>query len=121
MEKILTIGDKEIKFKSTAGTMMRYRSNFNRDFMKDLSHLQVKLTEKRENNTDFEIIDLEMFERIAWCMAKTADNSIPDIEHWLDDFETFDIIKILPELMTLLVDNMKTIAPTKKKISLEEE
>ena len=33
MEKILEIGGKQIKMKSTAGTMMRYRNNFNRDFI----------------------------------------------------------------------------------------
>ena len=46
MEKVLNIGGKEVKMKSTAGTMMRYRNNFNRDFIKDLVSLQGKLNEK---------------------------------------------------------------------------
>lgn len=114
MEKIIKIGEKEIRMKSTAGTMMRYRNNFNRDFIKDLISLQEKLKDKIEKGKEFEAIDLDLFEKIAWCMAKTADNSIPNIEDWLDEFETFDIMKILPEIMNLLVANMEQINNKKK-------
>lgn len=114
MEKVLNIGGKQIKMKSTAGTMMRYRNNFNRDFIKDLVSLQGKLTNKIEKGTEFEALDLDMFEKIAWCMAKTADDSIPDIEHWLDEFDTFDIMQVLPEIMNLLVANMEQL--NKKKL-----
>lgn len=116
MEKIISINGKDVKFKATAGTMLRYRNNFKRDFIKDLIQLQSKFSSKVESGTEFEMIDLELFERIAWCMVKTADNSIPGIEEWLDDFETFDIMKILPELTTLLIDNMNQLNPQKKTI-----
>ena len=114
MEKIIKIGNKEIKMRSTAGTMLRYRNYFNRDFLKDLISLQSKLNNKIEQGKEFEVIDLEMFEKIAWCMAKTADNSIPDIENWLDEFDTFDIMQVLPEIMSLLVANMEQINDKKK-------
>lgn len=119
MEKVLNIGGKQIKMKSTAGTMMRYRNNFNRDFIKDLVKLQTKLSDKLEKGQEFEAIDLDIFEKIAWCMAKTADNSIPDIENWLDEFDTFDIMQVLPELMNLLVANMEQIND-KKKLEVQE-
>lgn len=118
MEKVLVIGGKEVKMKSTAGTMMRYRNNFNRDFIKDLLKLQKKLTEKIEDGTQFEAIDLDIFEKIAWCMAKTSDNNIPDIEHWLDEFESFDIMQVLPEIMELLVSNMEQVNESKKKLEV---
>lgn len=114
MEKVLNIGGKQVKMKSTAGTMMRYRNNFNRDFIKDLVKLQAKLTDKIEKGEEFEALDLDLFEKIAWCMAKTADNSISDIENWLDEFDTFDIMQVLPELMSLLVANMEQINDKKK-------
>ena len=114
MEKIINIGGKDIKMKSTAGTMMRYRNNFNRDFLKDLMKLQTKFSEKIEKGKEFEQIELEIFEKIAWCMAKTADNSIPDIEHWLDQFEAFDIMQVLPEIMNLIISNLDTA--NKKKL-----
>ena len=114
MEKIIKIGDNEIKMKATAGTLMRYRNNFGKDFIKDLQALQKKLNEKLENGAEFEALDLEMFEQIAWCMAKTADNNVPDIEHWLDNFDAFDIMTVLPEIMNLLVANMEQLS--KKKL-----
>lgn len=120
MEKVLKIGDKEVKMKSTAGTMLRYRNYFNRDFIQDLIKLQTKLNDKIDKNQEFEAIDLEIFERIAWCMAKTADNNIPEMENWLDDFETFDIMQVLPEIMGLLVQNMEQVN-NKKKIEQEME
>lgn len=114
MEKILSIGGKDIKLKSTAGTMMRYRNNFNRDFIKDLIKLQQSLTNKLDNDVEFNALDLDMFEKIAWCMAKTADDNIPDIEHWLDEFDTFDIMQVLPQIMELLTANMAQINDKKK-------
>lgn len=119
MEKVLNIGGKDIKLKSTAGTMMRYRNNFNRDFIKDLIKLQEKLKEKAETGAEFEALDLDLFEKIAWCMAKTADDNIPDIEHWLDEFETFDIMQVLPQIMELLTANMEQIN-NKKKLEATE-
>ena len=119
MEKVLSIGGKDIKLKSTAGTMMRYRNNFNRDFIKDLIKLQEKLKEKAETGAEFEALDLDLFEKIAWCMAKTADDNIPDIEHWLDEFETFDIMQVLPQIMELLTANMEQIN-NKKKLEATE-
>ena len=113
MEKIIKIGNQEIKMKSTAGTLTRYRNNFNRDFLKDLQKLQVKLAEKTENGTEFEALDLDIFEKIAWCMAKTSNDDIPDIEHWLDNFETFDIMQVLPEIMELLVSNLEQVSKKK--------
>ena len=116
MEKVLIINDKEIKMKSTAGPLMRYRNNFGRDLIKDMVRLQDKLKKVNNQGEQFEIVDLDLFEKIAWCMAKTADNNIPDIEHWLDNFETFDIMKVLPEIMQLLVDNLNQENESKKKL-----
>lgn len=114
MEKIIHVGNKEVKLKSTAGTMVRYRNNFNRDFIKDLLHLKSKIELKQGTGEELDAIDLEIFEKIAWSMAKTADDNIPDIEHWLDEFETFDIMIILPQIMDLLVSNMKQLKQTKE-------
>lgn len=107
MEKVIKIGDKEIKFKSTAGTLLRYRNSFGRDLLKDLVKLQEKLKNKKTQAEQFMAIDLQMFSEIAWVMAKTADDSIPNIEKWLDQFDTFDIMQILPQLFDLIQNNLK--------------
>lgn len=108
IEKVLNISGHDVKFKSTAGTLRHYRNNFGRDMLKDVMHLQEKLQKVSSSAEQFEVVDLEMFENLAWAMAKTADPDTKPIDIWLDDFETFAITKILPEIMTLLVDNMKT-------------
>ena len=121
MEKVLNIGNKEIKMKSTAGTMMRYRNQFNRDFIKDLMHLKDSMQDKVDKGTELDLVDLGIFEKIAWCMAKTADDNVPDIEHWLDEFDTFDIYQVLPEIMGLLVANMEQIGSKKKTVAEGEQ
>ena len=50
------------------------------------------------------MFSLEMFENIAYIMAKHADPSIPDSpEEWLDNFSTFSIYQILPQLACRVV------------------
>ena len=45
---------------------------------------------------------LEMFENIAYIMAKHADPTIPDSpEEWLDEFSTFSIYQVLPKIIEL--------------------
>lgn len=58
-----------------------------------------------------------MFENIAFIMAKHADPSIPDTpEEWLDEFNTFSIYHILPQLIELWGLNVKTDVESKKKV-----
>ena len=106
MEKVVKVGNVEIKMASTAGTLYRYRCQFKTDFLKDLKRLDDRLKQinksKEENETaEFNAMDLEVFEQIAWSMAKTADRNIPDIEDWLNSFEMFDIYEALPQIMDL--------------------
>ena len=116
MEKIIEIDNKKIRFKSTAGTLMRYRNNFGRDLIKDIVALDKKFKKVKDGTEQFAILELDMFEKIAWAMAKTADNQIPDIEHWLDDFDSFSIMKILPQIMELLIGNLRQNNEKKRMI-----
>lgn len=110
MEKVIKIDGKDVKFKATANTLRIYRMKFGRDLMVDLARL-AKISEK----TEMEIPDLELFENIAYVMAKQADNSIPsDVGEWLDEFNVFAIREILPELLTLWNENMETTVEIKK-------
>jgi hypothetical protein len=66
------------------------------------------------------MFSLEMFENIAYVMAKHADNNIPDNpEDWLDEFGTFSIYQVLPELIKLWGLNVQTQVESKKKTSTE--
>lgn len=110
MEKIIKIDGKDVAFKATANTLRIYRMKFRRDLMVDLAQLV-----KAAQDTNIEVPDLELFENIAYVMAKQADNSIPnDIGEWLDGFKVFAIREILPELLSLWSENMETVADIKK-------
>jgi len=117
--KTVKIGEQEVTFKSSAGTPRMYRIMFKRDIFVDLQKLAKAAKDKGgDDSEDFEIEDLEMFENVAYVMAKSADPSIGSIEDWLDSFEMFSIYEILPEILDLWGENMFTQskpAPGKKK------
>ena len=89
-----------------------------RDIYKDLRSLEKSVGDGNEENSDLDLFSLEMFENIAYIMAKHADGSIPDTpEEWLDGFNTFSIYQVLPELIELWGLNVQTEIQTKKTSS----
>ena len=113
MEKIINIDGKGVRFKASAATLRIYRIRFKRDLLVDL----MKLSKTAQKEVT-EIPDLELFENLAFIMAKQADASIPDtVEEWLDGFSTFAIRDILPSILELWSDNMSTVAESKKKLT----
>ena len=61
------------------------------------------------------IEDLEIFENVAYVMAKHADPSVPgDINDWLDRLEMFSIYEVLPEILDLWGANLFTDVNAKK-------
>ena len=69
-----------------------------------------------EDKSNLDIGSLELFENIAYVMAKHGDKSVPDSpEEWLDNFPTFSIYQILPQLIELWGLNIKSEEVPKKK------
>ena len=118
LEKTVTIGDKEVKFRSSATIPRLYRIKFKRDIFKDLSKLEASYSKKKNEDGSFAIEDLEIFENVAYIMAYHADPTIPDnIDDWLDQFEMFSINEILPEILELWGSNLVTDVASKKNSS----
>ena len=100
MRKTIIINGIECKLKSSAALPRMYRLKFGRDIFVDMSHLkkQMDLNKKMKEETgndssSISIESLEMFENIAFLMNKHGDPEQPnDIEEWLEQFETFDIL-----------------------------
>lgn len=116
MEKTLTIDGKKVTFKSTAGTLRRYRNQFGRDFFADIVKMMplMQLYESGidTNELDYSILkqlDFSVFENIMWALAKTADKSIPDPDEWFDSFDEFPIMEILPEIQDLITSSIQTV------------
>ena len=70
-----------------------------------------------ESNLD--LFSLEMFENIAYIMAKHADpTTVPDSpEEWLDEFSTFSIYQVLPEIIELWGLNIQSEVESKKNFA----
>ena len=115
LEKTIAIGDKQVKFRSSATIPRLYRAKFKRDIFKDLSRLESSYKDNSDDGLSFEIEDLEIFENVAYIMAYHADHSIPStIEEWLDEFEMFSIYEVLPEILELWGMNLQTEIESKK-------
>ena len=88
---------------------------FQRDIYKNLASLEKAIDKSSEEVSNLDLFSLEMFENIAYVMAKHADPEIPDSpEEWLDDFNTFSIYQVLPKIIELWGLNVKTDAEAKK-------
>jgi len=113
--KKIEIDGKEVAFKASAAIPRIYRLKFQRDIYKDLHSLEKAIGDSKEDNSNLDMFSLEMFENIAYIMAKHADGTIPDTpEEWLDDFNTFSIYQVLPQLIELWGLNVKTDVEAKK-------
>lgn len=107
MEKTIEISGQQVSFKSSGAVPKRYKMQFQRDFFSDLMAMNI---EKEGGLTaeDMRKIDFDVFYDIAWTLAKTADSEIPDPLTWLDSFETFPIMDILPEIQDMLAASISS-------------
>ena len=117
MTQTIEIDGQPVKFRASAAIPRIYRMRFHRDIYRDLSALEKSLGNQDEGSSNLDLFSLEMFENIAFIMAKHADASIPDTpEEWLDNFNTFSIYKVLPKLIELWRLNVQTTVQSKKNL-----
>ena len=117
LKTTIEIDGKHVVFKASAAIPRIYRIKFRRDIYKDLRLLENSIGENDEDDSHLDLFSLELFENIAYIMAKHADPSIPDSpEEWLDEFSTFSIYQILPQLIELWGLNTEVEIDSKKKL-----
>ena len=110
MEKTITIDGKEIKFRSSGATPIRYKAQFGRDFLTDIYKLKdlEKLQGKKELTiTEMKKIDFDLFYNLTWALAKTANKEIPEPVEWLDQFEAFPVMEIFGELQDVIISTIQ--------------
>lgn len=123
MEKTIVIDGRKVKFKSTGAVAVRYKAQFNRDFFKDVLKMRplTKVANKKAEDItdeDLESLDFEVFYRIIWVLAKTADNEVPDLLTWLDSFDEFPVEDVIGELYELIASSIQS-GSSKKKMNPE--
>lgn len=110
MEKTIVIDGKSVSFKSNAATPLRYKAQFRKDFFSEILKLSglEGLNFEKIDIEKIDRLDFEVFYNIIWVLAKTADKTIPDPMSWLDGFEEFPLLEIIPELQDLILSSIQT-------------
>ncbi|MCR0391499.1 hypothetical protein MKD04_05755 [[Clostridium] innocuum] len=120
MKQNIEIDGNQVPFKASAAIPRIYRMRFHRDIYKDLRVLEKSIGDGNPEESSLDMFSLEMFENIAYVMAKHADPSIPDTpEDWLDGFNTFSIYQVLPQLIQLWGLNTQTDVQSKKNFAAQ--
>lgn len=113
--KKIEIDGKEVLFRASAAIPRLYRIKFRRDIYKDLASLEKAVDNSSEEGSMLDTFSLELFENIAFVMAKHADPNIPDTpEEWLEEFNTFSIYQVLPQIIELWGLNVETEVQNRK-------
>ena len=139
MDKIITIDGKEVGFRASALTPRLYRHKIGRDIVRDLNRLKKSYDKafKAQNlkapgenanaeeiaeyeaafqEAQLSVLDLEIFENVAFVMARQYDQTISNTpEEWLEGFAVFSIYEILPDILELWQLNQMTTSTPKKK------
>lgn len=128
LTKNIEIDGKDVVFAASAAIPRIYRIQFKRDIFQDMAKIeksvkksQDKQKENEVSESDIPIEDLEMFENVAFVMAKHAaqkkGQDFPNnVYDWLDQFNTFSIYTILPEIVKLWNLNQQTQVESKKNL-----
>ena len=117
--KTIEIDGKQVEFKASAAVPRLYRVKFGRDIYRDLRQLETSVGDNNEDASNLDMFSLEMFEDLAWIMAKHANpQEVPDNpEDFLDQFNTFSIYQILPQLIELWGLNVQTQVDSRKNLA----
>ena len=115
MEKTISIDGRELKFKATASTPRVYRQAFGRDIYVDIKSLLAGISAE----ADIPVEVLNAFENIAYCLNAQAEGKElkretldQEMNEWLDQFDTFSIYHIFPQIMDLWrLTNEQTVEP----------
>ncbi len=119
IQKNIIIDGIDVPFKASAAVPRLYRLKFRRDIYQDFAALQKSVGENTEESSALDIESLEVFENIAYIMAKhAAPENVPDNpDDFLEQFNTFSIYEILPQLIDLWGLNVETQVQSKKNIA----
>jgi hypothetical protein len=67
---------KKLAIKSAPWSLVVYEDQFGRDMSMDFQDMSVELAHSAR-------VDMAAFTRILWCLARTADSSLPDYDAWM--------------------------------------
>ena len=103
MDKIVEIDGREVKFRATARTPRLYRALVGRDMITDMNKLMKAYQRKKDDEEELDIINLQIFEDVAYIMARHANPDMAEktADEWLDTFNMFSVYVDLPHILEL--------------------
>lgn len=115
----ITVDGKEVTLRASAAVPRLYRIKFRRDIILDMQAVARAMEDKDQTGQDLPMEALELFENMAYIMAKHGDkDAVPDSpDEWLEKFPTFSIYKIFPVLQALWEGNMEALDIAKKNLA----
>lgn len=127
MEKVIHVGTQDVKMRASALIPRLYRFKFKRDIIRDITQLKKAYekalnlpetaTEEEKEEAQLSVLELTMFENVAYIMAKHANPMLPDEpDEWLDQIDgVFSIYEVLPQILELWnLSQAQTSVPKKK-------
>lgn len=116
MTRTITIEGKEVSFRASAAIPRLYRIKFKRDIIQDMNTIQKALKDSDASASTIPVVALELFENVAYLMAKHADPSVPSsVDAWLESFETFSIYSVFPVIEEMWEANIAQLSIPSKK------
>jgi len=114
MEKTIQIDGRQVRFKCTGSTPVRFREATGEDLMVMFPSF---ISEAKKGRLSPKAV--KSLEILAHIMAKQADPEVTDsLVDWLDEFEMFSIYDSFPQLIELWTASTQTLSETKKKKTL---
>ena len=131
MEKIIKIGEKDVRLNNNIGWVMEYRDQFGKDILPVIMPFITSIIESvstviadADNNGEIttttiaealsgrsldvvlplyqaDFVDLVI--NVIWAMAKTADDTIEPPKKWVRQFEGFYLDEILPDVLDMVL------------------
>mgnify|MGYP005797641387 CR=1 FL=1 len=118
MKQTITIDGQEVAFKASAAIPRIYRMKFHRDIFKDLRDLEKSIDKNDPENSSLDLFSLEMFENIAYVMAKHAIHSIHDAAiEWLDGLNVCSNSQVRPQIIERLGVSARTEVQAKNNFA----
>lgn len=116
MDKTIIISGRQVTFRKTGGTVLRYKRQFGREFLSDLEQVLVMrqaIKDTGDQAVRAQIVlrtETEWMYDMLFIMAQQADTAITDELSWLDSFEEFDVWTVFSEIMPMLIAEAKPAA-----------
>jgi len=115
----IKIGDKTLRLRGSALSLLHYQQEFGRDLLGDLVGMMAGMAgfqaltnggEVDPSKLDFSRLDSVAILRLIWTLARTAvgvGGQFPSFARWLEEHEDIDIFD--PELMTAVMEEATKI------------